>query len=383
MKIAQVAPLFESVPPKLYGGTERVVSCLTEELVRRGHEVTLFASGDSVTKAKLIACSPRALRLDPNIRDSFPHVMAQVGEVFELAHEFDIVHSHVDFFAFPFTRLVEAPIVHTTHGRLDLPDLHAVFDRYPEVNLISISDSQRKPFPSSNWIATVHNGIAIDNFSLREKPGDHLVFLGRISPEKGLDKAIEIAKRAGLKLRIAAKVDRPDREYYESIIKPLLKHPLVEYLGEINEVEKNEFLGSAFATVFPIDWPEPFGLTMTESLACGTPVIAMRQGSVPEVILDGETGFICDSVDQMVVAVARIPEISRRRCREHVEKKFSAQAMASGYLSAYQKVLGLSMFVSETDYHVAKPSLSRLLPLPPGENDYDPKLVTDLMLSDG
>jgi glycosyltransferase involved in cell wall biosynthesis len=341
MKIAQVAPLFESVPPRLYGGTERVVSCLTEELVRRGHEVSLFASGDSITSAKLVPCSPQALRLDPQVRDCLPHMMAQLGRVFERAAEYDVIHSHVDFFAFPFARFVSTPTVHTVHGRLDLPDLPGIYRRYPETNLISISDSQRAPLAHANWIATVHNGIAVENFTLREKPGDHLVFLGRISPEKGIDRAIEIAKRVGMRLRIAAKVDPADQEYYETVIKPLLKHPLIEYLGEINEKEKDEFLGAAYANLFPICWPEPFGLTMAESMACGTPVITTPFGSVPEIVVDGETGFICQTLDEMVDALKLVPVINRRRCREHVVRNFSPQAMADGYLAAYEKALAL------------------------------------------
>jgi glycosyltransferase involved in cell wall biosynthesis len=339
MRIAQVAPLQESVPPKAYGGTERVVSCLTEELVRRGHDVTLFASGDSETAARLVACSDQALRLNPAVEDFLPYEMVQLGKVSELAREFDIIHSHIDLLAFPFQRLVPIPMVHTMHGRMDLPDLPPALRAFPELNLVSISNDQRTPYPDGHWIATVYNGICVENFNFREKRQNYLAFIGRFSPEKGPDKAIEISKQAGLKLKLAAKIDKPDEEYYESIVKPLLDHPLIEYVGEINEDQKDEFLGNACATLFPIDWPEPFGLTMVESMACGTPVIATRCGSVPEVIDDGRTGFICDSLDGMVQAIRDISKIDRRACREHVVQRFSDQAMTTGYVEVYDEII--------------------------------------------
>ncbi len=339
MKIAQIAPLFERVPPKLYGGTERVVAYLTDELVRRGHEVTLFASGDSVTRAKLVSVWPRALRLDPSVVDPWVLTMAHIGTVYQQAGEFDVIHSHTDYFPFSAARCVRTPTITTLHGRLDLPELRVIYDLYPQMPLISISNSQRAPMLNANWLATVYNGIPFESFALKSRPGDYLAFLGRISPEKRADVCVEVAKKAGMKLKIAAKVDKVDEDYYTQVIKPLLRDPSVEYIGEIDQKGKDEFLGNAYALLFPIDWPEPFGLVMAEAMATGTPVIATRFGSVPEVVEHGVTGFICDSVDEMVKACDRVDSIDRSCCRRRVQERFSVETMVDGYVKAYRKVL--------------------------------------------
>ncbi|MCL5961481.1 MAG: glycosyltransferase family 4 protein [Chloroflexi bacterium] len=339
MRIAQVAPLFESVPPRLYGGTERVVASLTEKLVERGHEVTLFASGDSVSRAKLVSVWKRALRFDPDVVDPWVLLMAQIGAVYENADQFDIIHSHVDYFPFPTAHLVPTPTITTLHGRLDLPELNAIYSLYPDAPLVSISNSQRNPLPRANWIATVYNGIPIDQLTYRPRGGDYLAFLGRISPEKRPDVAIQIAKRAGMRLKIAAKVDKVDEEYFYQVIKPMLKDPSIEYIGEIDQKEKNEFLGNAYALLFPIDWPEPFGLAMAEAMATGTPVIASRRGSVPEIVEHGVTGFICDTVDEMVQACAKIGTLKRSDCRRCIEARFSVRTMTDRYENAYRRVL--------------------------------------------
>ena len=341
MKIALVAPLVESVPPSMYGGTERVVSALTEELVRRGHDVTLFASGDSLTKAALVACAPSGLRLDPEVRDYLAYTMIELGEVYAHAASFDVIHNHVDYFAFPFARLSATPTVNTVHGRLDLPEVRRVYSLFPEQPLVSISHSQRSPLPAANWLATVYNGIDLDHFTFRPNGGDYLVFVGRVSPEKRVDRAIEIARDVGIRLVIAAKVDPVDAEYYKHAIEPLVRRShLVEFIGEVDEDQKDIILGGAYASLFPVDWPEPFGLTMVESMATGTPVIAYRAGSVPEVIEEGVTGFICDSVRAMVEAVPKVEELDRRACRRYVEERFSAAAMTSGYEEVYEAVTG-------------------------------------------
>jgi glycosyltransferase involved in cell wall biosynthesis len=336
LRIAQVAPLIESVPPMLYGGTERVVSYLTEELVRQGHEVTLFASGDSVTRARLVASCRRSLRLDPDCRDAITHHVVLVEQVFQRAQEFDVIHFHIDAIHFPVIRRCPVPNVTTHHGRLDLPDLVPLYREFREMPVTSISDAQREPLPWLNWQATVHHGLPEDLHRGSETPGDYLAFLGRVSPEKGLDRAIEIARRAGLPLRVAAKVDRADQEYYEKIAH-LLRQPHVDFIGEIGEDEKSAFLGRARAVLFPIDWPEPFGLVLIEAMACGTPVIAFRRGSVPEVVIEGQTGFICQTVEEAVEAVARLPELSRRGCRQVFERRFTAARMARDYLNIYRK----------------------------------------------
>lgn len=341
MRIALVAPLVESVPPSFYGGTERVVSALTEELVRRGHDVTLFASGDSSTTAALVACAPRGLRLDPEVRDYPAYTMIELGEVYAHAASFDLIHNHVDYFAFPFSRLTDTPTVTTVHGRLDLPEVRRVYSLFPDQRLVSISHAQRLPTPRANWVATVYNGIDLGHFRFEPNGGDYLAFVGRISPDKRVDRAIEIARDVGMRLLIAAKVDPADSDYYKHAIEPLIRRShLVEFVGEVDECHKDELLGGAYASLFPIDWPEPFGLTMVESMAAGTPVIAYRAGSVPEIIEHGVTGFVCDSVGSMVEAVPKIAGLDRRACRQHVEKRFSAGVMTSGYEEVYATIVG-------------------------------------------
>jgi glycosyltransferase involved in cell wall biosynthesis len=337
LRIAQVAPLYESVPPKLYGGTERIVSYLTEELVRQGHEVTLFASGDSQTSARLVSTCPRALRLDSGCVDPLAHHIVLVEEVFRRAEEFDVIHFHIDYLHFPVSRRLSTPHLTTLHGRLDLPDLVPLYREFPEVPVTSISDAQREPLPWLNWRATVHHGLPEGLHGCDEEPEDYLAFLGRISPEKGVERAIEIARQAGRPLRIAAKVDRADREYFEQVVQPLLRQPHVDFVGEIGEQGKREFLGRARALLFPIDWPEPFGLVMIEAMACGTPTIAFRRGSVPEVMVAGETGFVCETVEEAVEAVGLLPEVSRAGCRRVFEQRFTAARMARDYVSVYQR----------------------------------------------
>jgi glycosyltransferase involved in cell wall biosynthesis len=339
MRIGVVSPLVESVPPALYGGTERVVSDLPEELVRRGHEVTLFASGDSVTSANLVACAPRALRFDPQAPDFLTATLFELGEVYKRAAEFDIIHNHADWFGLAFAECVSTPTVTTAHGRLDIPDIAYRYRCGAGQPLVSISCDQQRYLPDANWIGTVYNGVDLSRFHLQTIPGDYLVFLGRISPEKGPDKAVEIAERTGMRLLVAAKIDPADRDYYESVVAPLFRRSrLVEFIGEVDERGKDQLLGGAYAYLFPIDWPEPFGLTMIEAMATGTPVIAMARGSVPEVVADGVTGFICRSLEEMSAAVERIPRIDRRVCRERVEQLFSVSRMADGYEQVYSRV---------------------------------------------
>src|SRR5205809_3816539 len=332
MRIAQVAPLSESVPPKHYGGTERIVSYLTEELVRQGHDVTLFASGDSVTRAHLVPCSPRSLRLDEGCIDQLAHHFVMLEKVFQQADDFDLIHFHIDYLHFPLSRRYELPHVTTLHGRLDIPDLVPLYEEFSDMPVVSISNSQRTPLPWLNWVGTVYHGLPEDLYTLHGNRGDYLAFLGRISPEKRVDRAIEIAKRVGMRIRIAAKVSDADRPYFVEEIEPLLDHPLVEYLGEIGESEKDEFLGNAYAMLFPIDWPEPFGMVMTEAMACGTPTIAYPHGSVPEVLDDGVTGSLCECLYEAVRAVERAADFDRRRCRAVFEERFSARRMAYDYL---------------------------------------------------
>ena len=340
MRIAQVAPLYESVPPKLYGGTERVVSYLTEELVAEGHDVTLFASGDSRTRARLISTHPRALRLDKSAKDHLTHHLVMLEEVFRRTDEFDVMHFHVDYLHYPLSRRARQPQLTTLHGRLDLPDLAPLYSEFAEMPLVSISDAQREPLPDARWLGTVPHGLPLDLHAPRETPGRYLAFLGRISPEKRVDRAIEIARRVGMPLRIAAKVDRADRGYFAREIRPLLDQPFVEYLGEIGEASKTDLLGNAYALLFPIDWREPFGLVMIEALACGTPVIAWRHGSVSEVLEDGVTGFIVEELEDAVAAVPKVASLSRRRCRTAFEERFSARRMVQDYLAIYQRMLG-------------------------------------------
>jgi glycosyltransferase involved in cell wall biosynthesis len=340
MKIAQVAPLIESVPPRLYGGTERVVSYLTEELVRQGHEVTLFASGDSHTSAKLVASVPQALRLDPAVKDTLPYAILQLEHLRQRIHEFDVMHFHGDYLHLPLARaMLGHRVVTTMHGRLDLPDYQPLFAEFADTPLVSISDAQREPLPNVNWVGTVYHGLPTSVCTFQPRPhGRYLAFLGRISPEKRPDRAIEIAARAGMTLRIAAKVDEADREYFRTKIEPLLSQSHVEYIGEISEDQKAEFLGNAAALLFPIDWPEPFGLAMIEAMSCGTPCIAWRAGSVPEVIDDGVTGWIVDSVAAAVEAVRRLPLLDRHEVRARFERRFSAERMARDYLRIYSEL---------------------------------------------
>ena len=339
MRIAQVAPLYESVPPKYYGGTERVVSYLTEELVRQGHEVTLFASGDSETKARLVAACQRSLRLDKHCIDHLAHHIVMLERVFQEAPEFDIVHFHVDYLHFSMSRRQQITHVTTLHGRLDIPDLFPLYQEFRDMPVISISDVQREPLPWANWQATVYHGLPADLYRFRAQPGSYLAFLGRISPEKRVDRAIEIAKRVQIPLKIAAKVDRVDRKYFKSVIEPLLRDSLVEVVGEIGDREKDEFLGNAYALLVPIDWPEPFGLVIIEAMACGTPVIAYRGGAVPEIMEEGHTGFIVEELEDAVEAARRIPKLSRTRCREVFEQRFTASRMANDYVRAYERLI--------------------------------------------
>jgi glycosyltransferase involved in cell wall biosynthesis len=339
MKVAQIAPLYESVPPRLYGGTERMVSYLTDELVCQGHDVTLYASADSVTLAELRPVCEKALRLQgKKIIDPLAHHVRMLEMVAQEASEFDIAHFHIDYLHFPVTRRQNFASVTTLHGRLDIPDIHPLFREFPEMNLVSISDAQRQPMKWANWVGTVHHGLPEGLYPPSYDAGRYLAFLGRISPEKRVDRAIEIAKRVGLPLKIAAKVDAADKDYFESEIRGLLDHPLVEYIGEIGEHEKAEFLGKALALMFLVDWQEPFGLVLTEAMACGTPVIAYRMGSVPEVIDDGISGYIVESMDAAAEAVGRIDALDRRTIRRVFEQRFSARRMCQDYIDIYQRI---------------------------------------------
>jgi len=339
MRIAQIAPLYESVPPKLYGGTERVVSYLTEELVAQGHDVTLFASGDSETAARLISPRERALRLDSDCKDQLACHFQMLEEVMEQAHEFDILHFHLDYLHFPFSKLCGVPHLTTLHGRLDIPELAGLYQKFPDVPVVSISLSQRKPLPWVHWVGNVYHGLPASTLTPGTGQGGYLAFLGRISREKRVDRAIQIAIDAGMHLKIAAKVDPSDREYYESQIRPLLEHPLITYIGEIREDQKSEFLGNAYAQLFPIDWPEPFGLCMIEAMACGTPTIAFNRGSVPEVLKNGVSGFLVDNMQEAVQAVRRVRQLSRVACRCEFERRFSATRMAQDYVRVYEGIL--------------------------------------------
>lgn len=340
MRIAQVSPLVESVPPKLYGGTERIVSYLTEELVRQGHDVTLFASGDSHTTAELHPVCHAALRFDAAVKDPQVFNLLQLEEVRARAYEFDVLHFHTDYFHFPLLReLGLRNAVTTMHGRLDLPGYLQMFAHHPDPSVVSISNDQRRPLPMANWAGTVLHGLPKNMRRFEPAPrGDYLAFLGRISPEKRVDRAIEIARRAGMRIRIAAKVDAADREYFETCIEPLLSQSHVEFVGEIGERDKCEFLGQARALLFPIDWPEPFGLVMIEAMSCGTPSIAWRAGSVPEIIREDVNGFIVDSIDGAVAAVHRAASVDRARVRTSFEQRFSAERMTRDYLEIYQRL---------------------------------------------
>lgn len=339
MKIAQISPLYESVPPRLYGGTERVVSYLTEALIKQGHDVTLFASGDSKTNAELISNVDEALRLKENVQDTLAHHIVQLQEVIERIDQFDILHFHTDYLHFPFTYKAKTALLTTLHGRMDIPDLQYVYNKFRKQPLVSVSYAQRKPLPQANWIANSYHGLPLDLYKKGDGKGDYLLFLGRISPEKGPEAAIDIAKKAGLKLKIAAKVDSADYTYFMNCIKPKLQDPDVEFLGEVNEVQKKQLLSDAKGLLFPIRWPEPFGMVMIESLACGTPVIAYANGSVPEIIDNNKTGFIVDSFEAAVNAVAKLDLLDRDEIRAIFETRFSADVMAENYISIYKKLL--------------------------------------------
>ncbi|HEY2469616.1 MAG TPA: glycosyltransferase family 4 protein [Terracidiphilus sp.] len=338
MRIAQVAPLYESVPPKLYGGTERVVSYLTETLVELGHDVTLYASGDSETTAELRPGCQRALRLEGGkLLSPLAHHLNMIETVVQEADEFDIVHFHLDYLPFSQIRRLAVPALTTLHGRLDIPDMYPLFREFDDMRLVSISDSQRAPMAWASWVATVHHGLPENLHDPNFEPGKYLAFLGRISPEKRVDRAIEIARQAGMPLRVAAKIDDADRNYFESEISDLLANSDVEFVGEIDEKEKTEFLGNAAALLFPIDWPEPFGLVMIEAMACGTPVIAFRGGSVEEIVDPGVTGFIVASIEEAVHALRKLPELDRRECHNRFLERFTARRMCREYLSAYER----------------------------------------------
>ncbi len=341
LRIAQVAPPYESVPPRLYGGTERVVSYLTEELVRQGHQVTLFASGDSMTSAELEPVCPRALRLDPEAPEPIALQIVMLEQLFRRAEAFDIMHFHMDALHLPLARRHDVAAVTTLHGRLDLRGLERLYREFSEHPLVSVSDMQRRPLPWANWRATVHHGLPLSLHRPSFEAGHYLAFLGRIAPEKRVDRAIEIARRVQMPLKIAAKVDRVDRVYFEQQIEPLIEGSLIEYIGEITDAEKSAFLGDAVALLFPIEWPEPFGLCMIEAMSCATPVVAFRCGSVPEVIEEGITGYIVDDVDAAAAAVERIGALDRHRCRERFEQRFSAERMAREYSEIYRSLIQL------------------------------------------
>jgi glycosyltransferase involved in cell wall biosynthesis len=339
MRIAQVAPLTEAVPPKLYGGTERVISWLTEELIALGHDVTLFASGDSVTSAKLQSVWPTALRLDGTIRDANALHMTMLERVRRQAAEFDVLHFHLDYYPFSLFARQPTPFLTTLHGRLDLKEHQPLFSTFSSAPVISISNAQRKPVPQAGWVKTVYHGLPEQLLTPKPVDQTYLAFLGRIAPEKALDRAIRIAVRCDLPLKIAAKVDPVDRDYFETEIRPLLSLPGIEYIGEISDREKSDFLSGAIGLLLPIDWPEPFGLVMIEAMACGTPVIAFNAGSVPEVVEPGVTGFIVDDEDAAVAAIAHLPQMSRARVRERFEERFTARRMANDYLDIYREMM--------------------------------------------
>ena len=336
MRVALVSPLHESVPPRLYGGTERVVAYLADELVRLGHDVTLFATADSCTRAHLRPMARGGLRLDADCRDAQSHHVTMVARVAEAAGDFDVVHFHLDYLHFPVVRTARLRALTTQHGRLDIPDLEPLFQEFDDMALVSISDAQRRPLPAARWIGTVYHGLPVDSLSPGAGTGGYVAFLGRVSPEKGLDRAIRIARRAGIRLRIAAKIEKVDQPYYESVIRPLLGEDSIEFVGEIRQRDKSAFLGHAAALLFPIDWPEPFGLVQIEAMACGTPVIAYPHGSVPEIVEPGVTGAIVASEDEAVEALGRVASFDRARIRARFEERFSAERMARDYLALYE-----------------------------------------------
>ena len=337
MRIAMVGPLAESVPPAMYGGTERVVSWLTEELVRRGHAVTLFASGDSRTKARLVACSRRSLRLS-GVRDHWPLELEMIGQVLRRASEFDVIHFHVGFLAFPFASLVEPPVLHTLHGRLDLDWFPSLLGRHPNLNLVSISDAQRAPVPDASFVSTVYHGFPRDLFRFDPAGGDYALFLGRVSPEKGPLLAIDAARRAGVRLVIAAKVDPCDQEFFDRDVKPRLAEPGIEFVGEVDDAAKETWLRGARALLLPIDWPEPFGLVFIEALACGTPVITRPCGSVPEIVRDGDNGLLGSDETELADALQRVGSIDRARCRADFEERFTVEHMTEKYEELYERL---------------------------------------------
>jgi glycosyltransferase involved in cell wall biosynthesis len=362
MRIAQVAPLAEAVPPKLYGGTERVVSWLTEELVQQGHDVTLFASGDSITQARLEAATPRGLRL-AGIKDHTASMLVMLNDIRDGIDEFDVVHFHIDLLQYPLFRNDFRKCLTTLHGRLDLVDYHPIYRAFPDMPLVSISDHQRLPMPPVNWVRTIYHGLPSNLHPFNPRGGEYLAFLGRIAPEKRPDRAIEIAKRSGIPLKIAAKVDPADEDYFVAEIEPLLKHPLIEYVGEINDGQKAEFLGNALALLFPIDWPEPFGLVMIESMSCGTPIIAWNNGSVPEVIDHGFSGMIVSSITEAVVAAINAKALDRSVVRNCFESRFCSSNMAASYLDVYrqltQQARGHPPKVPRLPSHLAPPFVQR------------------------
>jgi glycosyltransferase involved in cell wall biosynthesis len=387
LRIAQVAPVVESVPPARYGGTERVIATVVEELVRRGHEVTLFASGDSRTSARLVPIVDRALwRGDHPYRDFAAFAAITWGRLCREIQRFDVVHNHLAALGFLVGRArsgAPPPILTTLHSRLDLPECGPLYQEFADLPLVSISNAQRRPLRQANWVATIHHGIALSEFTFNPNPGAYLAFLGRISPDKGLDTAIHIARRAGQPLHVAARRPLPfqgdpevrrDWEYWEQIIQPLLREPGVEFVGELGGTAKSQFLAGAAALLFPIRWPEPFGLVMPEALASGTPVLALRAGSVPEVIEDGVTGFVRDTADELVEAVGRIGELSRARCRAEAERRFAASAMADAYERVYARVVGRVLSLDEQP---------RTHGCPPGDRQPDRLLRAPSVARDG
>ena len=339
MRIAQIAPLTEAVPPALYGGTERVISWLTEELVALGQDVTLFASGDSITAAKLEPIWPRALRLDGTVRDPNALHMMMIEQVYRRSDEFDLMHFHLDYFPFSLMSRQSTPFVTTLHGRLDLPEHHPAFATFSDIPVVSISNAQRRPVPKANWVATVHHGLPAGALQPQPIPPSYLAFLGRISPEKGADRAIRISQRCGIPLKIAAKVDRADEDYFAETIRPLLSTPGVEFIGEIGDAQKSEFLSGAIALLLPIDWPEPFGLVMIEAMACGVPVVAFNRGSVSEIVEDGVTGFVVEDETSAAGAVRDVASLSRNAIRRRFEERFTARRMAEDYIHLYRKLI--------------------------------------------
>jgi glycosyltransferase involved in cell wall biosynthesis len=366
MHIAQIVPLHIAVPPAGYGGTERVVHNLTEALVSRGHHVTLFATGDSKTRADLVPMAKKGIFFDPRIEWSALH-MAELEEVYSRAHQFDVIHSHLDYITLPYVSRTSTPTILTLHGRLDRPEFQLMYRVYPYANYVSISDSQRRDVPGLNWAATVYHGIDVEGFEYSPNPGKYLLFVGRMSPEKGCETAIAVAKRAGVPLKIAAKTDHYERAYFERTIRPLLDDPLIEYLGEKDEEEKRELMRGALALLLPIDWPEPFGMVFIEALACGTPVLTRPRGSVPELLQDGVTGYIAESEEALAAAVGRLDRISRRTCRHWAEQRFDRQRMAADYERVYERMCQRARPVQRPHVRTRTPlyTLPKRLPMPP------------------